>query len=167
MTASYIIWHEKIWVKYIVRAFWQIGLSYVERILKIKIHSCNDRSQDLIGSIIIYKDIIGQESNWILSKWFCSTCRQLDKLKKSKWPKQGQRTRQKAHHPNSFHCCHRKDPSHVYILSWSSLSVRAPVRSVLGVSALESSFRKRESSRTRGDSHILTPLCSISLSLFL
>ena len=133
MTASYIIWHEKIWVEYIVSTFWQIGLSYVERILWIKIHSCNDRSHDLIGSIIIYKDIIGQESNWILSKWFCSTCRQRVKLKKSKWPKQGQRTRQKAHHPSSFHCCHRQDPSHVSILSWSSLSVRAPVRSVFGV----------------------------------
>ena len=58
MTASYIIWHEKIWVKYIVRAFWQIGLSYVERILKIKIHSCNDLSQNLIGSIIIYKILL-------------------------------------------------------------------------------------------------------------
>ena len=64
---------------------------------------------------------------------FCSTCRQRVKLKKSKWPKKGQRTRQKAHHPSSFHCCHRQDPSHVSVLSWSSLSVRAPVRSVFGV----------------------------------
>ena len=36
MTESCIIWRGKIWVKYIVRAFWQNWLSYVERILKIK-----------------------------------------------------------------------------------------------------------------------------------
>ena len=47
---------------------------------------------------------------------FCSTCRQLVKLKKSKWPKQCQRTRQEAHHPSSFHCCQPQDPSHVFVL---------------------------------------------------
>ena len=63
---------------------------------------------------------------------FCSTCRQHVKLKKSKWPKQGQRTRQKAHHPSSFHCCHRQDPSHVSILSWSPLCARACALGLLG-----------------------------------
>ena len=63
------------------------------------------------------QDIIGQESNWILSKCLCRTCRHLAWLKKSRRSRQDQWIRQKALHPSSFHCCHLQDLFHVLVVS--------------------------------------------------
>ena len=62
------------------------------------------------------QDIIGQESNWILSKCLCRTCRHLAWLKKSRRSRQDQWIRQKALHPSSFHCCHRQDLFHLIVV---------------------------------------------------
>ena len=117
MTASYIIWHEKIWVKDIVRAFWQIGLSYVERILKIKIHSCNDLSQNLIGSIIIYKILLVKNQIEYCRNVFVGLVDiSLDWRNRGNPDKINEQDKRLSK-PSSFHCCHLQDLFHVLVVS--------------------------------------------------
>ena len=56
MTRSYIIWHEKIWVKYIVRAFWQMDYNMLTEYWIVKIQYCNYLHNNTIGQIIRYQD---------------------------------------------------------------------------------------------------------------
>ncbi len=56
MTMSYNIWHKNIWVKYIVKAFWQWTIIRWKNIEVIKIQYSNDQSNNTIGSIIMSKD---------------------------------------------------------------------------------------------------------------
>ena len=117
MTVSYNIWHENIWVKYIVKAFWQRTIIRWKNIEVIKIQYSNDRSNNTIGSIMMSKDYYWSSiKNWSLSKCLCRTCRHPTKLKKSMGPRQDQRTRQRALHPRSFHCCHRRDLSYLFVV---------------------------------------------------
>ncbi len=84
---------------------------------KIKIHYCNDLSNHTIGSTMMSKDYYWSSiKNWRLSKCLCRTCRSPTKLKKSMGPRQDQRTRQRALHPSSFHCCHRRDLSNLFVV---------------------------------------------------
>jgi len=117
MTMSYNIWHQNIWVKYIVKAFWQWTIIRWKNIEVIKIQYSNDRSNNTIGSIMMSKDYYWSSiKNWSLSKCLCRTCRRPTKLKKSVGPRQDQRTRQRALHPSSFHCCHRRDLSYLFVV---------------------------------------------------
>ena len=110
------------------------------------------------------QDIIGQESNWILSKCLCRTCRHLAWLKKSRRPRQGQWTRQKALHPSSFHCCHLQDLFHVLVVS--VLIVLCVLQCAPGWDLLcQRKSVERESCRSRGDIAV-SPLNALSLHTF-
>ena len=53
MTRSYIIWHEKIWVKYIVRAFWQMDYNMLT---EYWINKDSMLQRNTIGQIIWNQD---------------------------------------------------------------------------------------------------------------
>ena len=89
----------------------------LEEYWRIKIHYFNDQNNNMIGLLMIIENhywLIIQNSR--LSKCLCRTCRRLTWLKKSMGPRQDQRTRQRALHPSSFHCCHRQDLFHLFVV---------------------------------------------------
>ena len=117
MTRSYIIWHEKIWVKYIVRAFWQMDYNMLTEYWIVKIQYCNYLHNNTIGQIIRYQDYYWPSIKLkIVEMFFVRLVDVPHGWRNRGDPKQGQRTRQEAHHPSSFHCCQPQDPSHVFVL---------------------------------------------------
>ena len=77
MTMSCNIWHENIWVKYIVKAFWQWAILLYKNIDKIKIQGKTVGNQIWLDQNYILIVMIGLELNFkivemslsVLSKW--------------------------------------------------------------------------------------------------
>ena len=64
MTMSYNIWHENIWVKYIVKAFWQWAILLYKNIDKIEIQGKTVGNQIWLDQYYILSIMIGLELNF-------------------------------------------------------------------------------------------------------
>jgi hypothetical protein len=89
------------------------------------------------------KILLVLNKNSRLSKTRCVTSKST-LIEESMGPEHNRRVLSKALHPNSFHCCHPQDPSHVSALSGLvALCARLIVRSAFGFVCHRKIFRER------------------------